>query len=74
MASVKNSSLTQDLGYYHEQGEFMPGVSVLRKQDDGSIARVADTPFGPGDSYCAVFNLFDLMPEGSGDWQPKLAY
>ena len=74
MASVGDSSLAADLGYDLGGGELMPGVTVLKKREDGSIAKVADTPFGPGDAYCAVFNLFDLMPEGSGDWQPKFAY
>lgn len=74
MASVENSTLTTDLGYALEEGEFLPGVTVLKKLDDGSIAKVADTPFGPGDPYCAVFNLFDLIPEGSDNWQPKFAY
>ncbi len=74
LASVANSTLAADFGYHLESGESMPGTSVLRKTDDGSIAKVADTPFGPGDPYCAVFNLFDLIPEGPGDWQPKLAY
>ncbi|MCY4096161.1 MAG: DUF899 family protein [Gammaproteobacteria bacterium] len=74
MASVENSTLAVDMGYHLESGEFMPGVTVLKKADDGAIAKVADTPFGPGDPYCAVFNLFDLIPEGSEDWQPKLAY
>ena len=75
MASVGNSTLAADLGYHLGEGEFLPGVTVLKKLDDGSVAKVADTPFGPGDPYCAVFNLFDLIPGGSSvDWQPKLAY
>ncbi len=74
IASIENSSLALDLGYEHENGEALPGVTVLRKQPDGSLVKVADSPFGPGDAYCAVFNLFDLIPEGPGDWQPKFAY
>ncbi|MYD44624.1 MAG: DUF899 domain-containing protein [Gammaproteobacteria bacterium] len=74
IASVADSSLPLDLGYYHESGEALPGVSVLKKLANGSIGRVADTPFGPGDPYCALFNLFDLMPDGDSDWQPKFAY
>ena len=74
MASLGNSTLAADLGYDLGEGELMPGVSVLKKRGDGSIAKVADTPFGPGDPYCAVFNLFDLIPDGDDSWQPKLAY
>ena len=74
IASVGNCSLATDFGYQLKEDEFLPGVTVLKKLADGSIAKVADTPFGPGDPYCSVFNLFDLIPEGSEDWQPKLAY
>ena len=74
MASIEGTTLAVDLGYEHESGEVLPGVSVLKKLEDGTIAKVADTPFGPGDVYCSVFNLFDLIPGGGDDWQPKFSY
>ena len=30
--------------------------------EDGTISRHARTHFCPGDLYCSVFHLFDLMP------------
>jgi len=51
----------------------MPGVSVFEKDAD-SIVRVASTMFGPGDDFCAVWHLFDLLPNGANEWQPKPDY
>lgn len=75
MASTAGSSLASDLGYELDNGDLMPGTSVLKKESDGSLARVSHTPFGPGDAYCPVFNLFDLIPgTDSLNWMPKFSY
>jgi hypothetical protein len=34
----------------------------------------SDTSFSPGDDFCNVWHLFDLIPEGASGWQPKLGY
>jgi len=36
--------------------------------------RVSDAGFQPGDDYCAVWHLFDLMPEGKAGWSPRFTY
>ncbi len=72
MVSNQGSSFAEDMGYKTEEG-WMPGVSVFKKQD-GRIMRVSDTSFGPGDDFCAIWHLFDLIPEGANGWQPKYAY
>jgi hypothetical protein len=36
--------------------------------------RVSDTGFSPGDDFCALWHLFDLLPGGAGDWQAKYRY
>ncbi len=72
MVSTSETTFTKDMGYENEQGHH-PGVSVFSKTRDG-IYRVADTPFGPGDDFCAVWHLFDLLPGSTDDWQPKLSY
>lgn len=51
-----------------------PGVSTFHKAADGTITRVAKAFFGPGDDFCATWHLFDLLPQGVNDWEPKLAY
>jgi hypothetical protein len=35
---------------------------------------VADTGFEPADDLCALWHLFDLLPEAAPDWQPRFAY
>jgi len=73
MVSSAGTSFRADLGF--QQGDdLMPGVSVLRKQDDGSIVHVARDMFGPGDDYCATWHLFDLLPAGSAGWEPRFSY
>jgi len=72
MVSHQGSSFATDMGYGADGG-WMPGVSVF-KRDGDRILRVADTVFGPGDDYCAVWHLFNLIPEGPNGWQPQFSY
>jgi predicted dithiol-disulfide oxidoreductase (DUF899 family) len=74
MYSSEGSSFTKDVGYQAEDGGYIPGVSVFRKNGDGKITRVSNAFFGPGDLFCSVWHLFDLLPGGPGDWQPKYKY
>ena len=72
MVSHQGTNFAADMGYRSEKG-LLPGVSVFTKRG-GKILRVSDTDFGPGDDFCAVWNFFDLMPSGPGDWQPRFNY
>jgi len=72
MVSTGENTFASDMGYQNKQGHH-PGVSVFSKSANG-IHRVADTPFGPGDDFCAIWHLFDLLPDGSKGWQPRFAY
>jgi predicted dithiol-disulfide oxidoreductase (DUF899 family) len=58
---------------YAENGHPMPGVSVLKKQN-GSIVRVSDSRFAPGDDFCPIYHFFDLLSEGAADWSPRFRY
>ena len=73
MVSHQGSSFAADMGYRSASGGWLPGVSVFRRNGD-RILRVADTGFQPGDDYCAVWHLFDLLPEGAAGWRPKYGY
>jgi predicted dithiol-disulfide oxidoreductase (DUF899 family) len=73
MVSHKGTSFAADMGYRSEDGEWIPGVSVF-KREDGRILRVADTSFSPGDDFCALWHFFDLFPESAGDWSPRFRY
>jgi predicted dithiol-disulfide oxidoreductase (DUF899 family) len=72
MISYQGTSLAEDTGYA-EGGSYYPGVSVFEKRG-GKVVRVSDTSFEPGDLYCPVWHLFDLMPDGADGWQPKFDY
>lgn len=73
MVSHQGSSFAADMGYRSEDGTWLPGVSVFRREAD-RILRVADTRFEPGDDFCAAWHLFDLLPDGAAGWRAKFKY
>ena len=73
MVSHQGTTFAADMGYRSENGGWLPGVSVFRRDGD-RIMRVADTGFQPGDDFCTVWHLLDLLPEGAAGWSPKYAY
>ncbi len=74
LASVKDSPLPKDLGFEPEPGKHWPGFSALHRQEDGTIIRTGRTHFGPGDDFCAVWPMLDLLKDGPNGWEPKYAY
>jgi predicted dithiol-disulfide oxidoreductase (DUF899 family) len=73
MVSHNGTSFAADMGYCSEDGGWLPGTSVFRRELN-RILRVSDTGFNPGDDFCALWHLFDLLPGGAGDWQAKFRY
>jgi predicted dithiol-disulfide oxidoreductase (DUF899 family) len=73
IVSHQGSTFAADMGYRSSTGGWLPGVSVFRLEAE-RIVRVADTGFEPTDDFCAIWHLFDLLPEGAAGWQPKFAY
>ena len=79
MYSAEGTSFIKDMGFASDGESYynstvMPGVSTFRKNADGTIDRIAKDFFGPGDLYCGVWHLFDLLSDGVGDWEGKLEY
>jgi predicted dithiol-disulfide oxidoreductase (DUF899 family) len=72
MVSAAGSSLFKDLGFEVADG-YMPGVSTLERRGS-EIKRGARAEFGPGDRFCAVWHLFDLLPKGRNGWEPRQDY
>jgi predicted dithiol-disulfide oxidoreductase (DUF899 family) len=72
MVSYQGNTFGEDMGYRPE-GRAMPGISVF-KRDGERITRVSDTSFSPGDDFCTVWHILDLIPEGPAGWQPKYHY
>jgi len=77
MVSHIGSSFAQDMGYRssnsRSSNSWRPGMSVFRL-DGTKIVRVSDVTWSPGDDFCTLWHFFDLLPEGAGDWRPKLSY
>ena len=72
MVSYQGSHFGEDMGYRNEDGA-RPGISVFKREGD-KIMRVSDTSFSPGDDFCTVWHIFDLIPEGAAGWRPKYRY
>jgi predicted dithiol-disulfide oxidoreductase (DUF899 family) len=73
MVSHDGTTFAADMGYRSEDGGWLPGVSVFRRENN-RILRVSDARFGPDDDFCSLWHIFDLLPGGAGDWQPKYRY
>jgi predicted dithiol-disulfide oxidoreductase (DUF899 family) len=73
MLSASESTFTKDLGFEKEEKKYWPGVSTFVRKE-GKIFRVNYDFFGPGDYYCSVWHLFDLLPKGENAWKPKYVY
>lgn len=71
-ASDPTRSVARALGFAPEEGFSLPGVSALRRAADGSLVRTGRAAFGPGDDYCAVWPLFDLLEGGVAGWAPRI--
>jgi predicted dithiol-disulfide oxidoreductase (DUF899 family) len=72
MVSHAGSTFAADMGFRGGKG-WLPGVSVFQRRGS-KIVRVSEAPFSPGDDFCTVWHLFDLLPGGAGDWWPKQRY
>lgn len=73
MVSHAGTSFAADMGFTDKQGHCLPGISAFRLEK-GVIRRVAASPSGPHDDFCAVWHLFDLLADGAAGWAPKFRY
>ncbi len=73
MVSHCGTPFAEDMGYRASTGRWLPGVSVFQRRS-ARIVRVSDSGFNPGDDFCSLWHFFELLPEGSADWQPHLSY
>jgi len=74
MVSTAPSTLKKDLGFELEDGSYYPGVSTMQMDEHGKIWHIAKAYFGPGDDFCALWYLFDLLPVEDANWTPKFQY
>lgn len=73
MVSHRNTTFAEDMGYRSKNGGWLPGISVFRREPR-RIVRLSDAGSSPGDDFCALWHMLDLLPDGPGSWQPKLRY
>ncbi len=73
MVSHAGTSFAADMGYRGERGNWMPGISVFRR-DGERIVRVSDARWSPGDDFCTLYHFFDLLPDGTAGFRPKYRY
>ncbi|MBS1716568.1 MAG: DUF899 family protein [Armatimonadetes bacterium] len=69
MISDGSKQFTRDMGYWNEEDGWWPGASGFR-QVDGKIYRTGTAIFGPGDDFCPIWPLQDLIGGDKG-WEPK---
>lgn len=72
--SAHGTDFIKDMGFTSEKGGPLPGVSTFKRESDGRILRTAHDSFGPGDLYCSIWHLLDLLPNGQNAWEPKYRY
>ena len=73
MVSHQGTTFAGDMGYRSRAGGWLPGISAFRLERE-RIVRVSDAAESPGDDFCTVWHLLDLLPGGAAGWQPKLSY
>ncbi|MGI8855589.1 MAG: DUF899 family protein [Thermomicrobiales bacterium] len=81
LLSSYDNAFNRDLGMEDEGGNQQPGLSVFTRAEDDTvhhrytIGAEFDAQNGRGiDPYSPVWNLFDLTPEGRGEWFPDHDY
>jgi predicted dithiol-disulfide oxidoreductase (DUF899 family) len=72
MVSHNGTSFAEDMGYRSGRS-WRPGISVFRREGK-RILRVSDSDACPGDDFCTVWHIFDLLPDGPGAWKPEFGY
>lgn len=70
MVSVKGNTFAHDMGFV-ASGGYMPGVSAFHKNEGGAITRTGAAYFGPGDDFCPIWPLFELLEGGAKGWEPR---
>jgi predicted dithiol-disulfide oxidoreductase (DUF899 family) len=74
MVSCGANTFAEDMGFVRQPEGYWPGVSAFRKNKDGTIVRTGRAEIGPGDNFCAVWHLFDLLADGTDGWEPRYLY
>ncbi len=81
LLSSTNNTFNQDLGVEISRDRQLPAMSVFTRDEKGDIYHFYTTEGSlferhhrAMDLFTPVWNLFDLLPSGRGDWFPKHFY
>ena len=81
LLSSEGTAFNRDFGMESEDGTQLPGVSVFCRGDDGEVrhfytgcALLGPEQYRGLDLFSPVWHLFDLLPEGRGEWWPRRDY
>lgn len=72
MVRDSSNEFSGTMGFWTLEQGFGPGVSTFCKIGE-KIYRTGHTEFGPGDDFCGIWPLMDLLG-GSKGWEPKYSY
>ena len=72
--SADGTTFFKDMGFESEKGGAQPGVSTFHREKDGTIKRVSKAYFGPGDMFCGVWHMLDMLKDGPNEWEPQYEY
>ena len=71
VVSENDNGFSRAMGFEPEPGKRWPGISSFKRDADGTIYRQSAAHFGPGDEFCSIWHLFDLLHDGPAGWEPK---
>ena len=81
LLSSYDNHFNPDFGVELSPERQLPAISVFRCQPDGTVfhcytseGSLVERHHRAMDLYTPVWNLFDLLPEGRGDWMPSHFY
>lgn len=70
VVSHAGTTFARDMGYEPEPGKFWPGLSSFQRAPDGTITRFSSGQFGPGDEFCPIWHILEMLPRGVNGWEP----
>ncbi len=65
---------SKEMGMQNDDGSPLPGISTFHRDANGAIKRVSHAYFGPGDDFCSIWHMFDMLKEGPRGWGPTYSY
>ena len=72
--SNAGGNFTRDMGFESDKGDPWPGLSTFHRDAEGNIHRISRASFGPGDDFCALWHMLDMLKDGADGWEPRFSY